>query len=94
MELEEEQKSLLFLSINELPDEDRLKKTIILTREKERLQKENYLSFISSGMLKNMKRTFKKSGMNEDDVEKEIVYYCESQRISKLTEIEKYLRDL
>jgi len=89
--LEESQKKVLFFAVNELPDPEQMKKVVVLTRLKDTYENKDLKSFISKGLLKTITNTYKKANLSEEEIEKEIKYYCETQKKMKIQEIEKMM---
>lgn len=89
LNLYEEQKLALFEGVCSLPDQDSLKKNVIISRRKEEIKNKKDSSFLSKGLQIRMKEQYEKSGLSGEQIREKIKEIIESKRQVELAELEK-----
>jgi hypothetical protein len=88
--LYDEQKIALFEGVCSLPDQQSLKKNLMITKEIEKIEKKDDFSFLPKGTRKRLEENYKNSGYSNEAIQRkfrEIVNIKRKEELKKWEEL-------
>lgn len=89
IDLFSEQKIALFEGVCSLPDQESLKKNVLISRKEEEIKSRDDSTFINPGLKSVMEKQYRESGFSEDKIKNKIQEIIDTKKQMELSELEK-----